>query len=334
MGEAAMRAHRLLPLVLIVVVVMLSGCPPKPKPVLGVSASEHDFGTGSGPWTFTVWNSGGRNTVLNFTLSVSDAWIQLNVDNGSSTGAGDTVAIQVTVNTALLAPGVNTGAIEIVSNGGGATIAVTARGPGGEGEGEDDLLFIHHSVGDNWLSHSLRNALLAKTYVDEVNEITYGTDFPPDTGRPDSLAPTPGDLTDMHHWIRWFNDYIGRLRTHGSADGENRIVLFKSCFPNSNIEDDGDEPGDPFIDWRALVNYRAVYRHPEGPGNTYNDGGRTYRALEDVFAANPNRLFIAVTAPPLHYAPVDDTTNANAARAPSTTGSRTPGCPDTGRAPA
>jgi len=176
----------------------------------------------------------------------------------------------------------------------------------------DDLVFIHHSVGQNWLDNGLDAALLAKGYVDERNDITYGTEVPPDPGRPDSLDPTAGDLTDMCHWIRWFNDYLAQVRAYGCADGVNRIVMFKSCFPNSDIGDDGAEPGDPFSQDRTLANYRAIFRHPNGPGNTYTDGAATYRPLEDIFAGNPDTLFIYVTAPPLRYA---ETTNANAHRA-------------------
>jgi len=179
----------------------------------------------------------------------------------------------------------------------------------------DDLVFIHHSVGEDWLNHSLHTALLAKAYIDERNDITYGTDLPPDGGRPDSLADVPGDSTDLHHWILWFNDYLGGVKAHDCSNGVNRIVVFKSCFPNSHIDDDGTEPGDPFSDWATLANYRAVFRHPDGPGNTTSHGGADYRALDDVFAENPDTLFIYVTAPPIHYAPWDDTDDAAAHRA-------------------
>ena len=90
----------------------------------------------------------------------------------------------------------------------------------------DDLIFIHHSVGRNWLSHSLHDALLAKSYIDERNDIYYDIDVLPDSGRPDSLAPVPGDKTSMHHWILWFNDYYDGIRNHGCADGFNRIIMF------------------------------------------------------------------------------------------------------------
>jgi hypothetical protein len=161
----------------------------------------------------------------------------------------------------------------------------------------DDFVFIHHSCGANWLGSGLTTALDAKPYVDEVNDITYGTDVAPDTGRPDSLASVPGDQTDMVHWIRWFNDYLAHVKTYGCANGYNRIIMFKSCYPLSNIYEDGTEPGDPFSGNQSLANYKAVFRHPSGAGNTYLDGGYTYRPLEDVFALNPDVLFIAVTAP-------------------------------------
>ncbi|RLF32869.1 MAG: hypothetical protein DRN07_04030, partial [Thermoplasmata archaeon] len=191
----------------------------------------------------------------------------------------------------------------------------------GENHGEerwssdDDLIFIHHSCGQNWLTNSLHAALLAKDYIDERNDIYYGTDLSPDAGRPDSLAPTPGDSTNMNHWILWFNDYLGGVKTHGCSDGVNRIIMFKSCYPISNIEDNGTEPGDPFSSWQTLANYKAVYRHYNGSGNTYTYNGYTYRPLEDIFAQNPDILFIPVTAPPRHYAPTDATNDAEAHRA-------------------
>jgi hypothetical protein len=180
---------------------------------------------------------------------------------------------------------------------------------------DNDLIFIHHSVGKRWLDHSLHNALVAKNYIDERNDIYYGTDLDPDSARPDSLAPTPGDKTNMNHWILWFNDYLNGVKKHGCDDGFNKIIMFKSCYPISNIVANGSEPGDPFSSTQTVVNYTAVYRHPSGSGNTYIHNGYTYEPLEDVFADNPDILFIPVTAPPRHYAPVDATTDAEAHRA-------------------
>jgi hypothetical protein len=161
----------------------------------------------------------------------------------------------------------------------------------------DDLLFIHHSCGENWLNDGLRDALIAKSYIDEVNEITYGTTLTPDAGRPDSLGSVPGDNTNMNHWVLWFNDYLQRMKQHDCADGTNKIIMYKSCFPTSDIYADGTEPGDPFVDEQSLVNYKAVYRHPDGAGHAYTHDSYTYKPLGDVFAENPGVLFIVITAP-------------------------------------
>ena len=180
---------------------------------------------------------------------------------------------------------------------------------------EDDLIFIHHSCGSNWLSNSLHDALLGKDYIDERNDITYNVDLSPDSSRPDSLSPTLGDKTNMHHWILWFNDYLNGVISHGCNNGINKIIMFKSCYPASNIESNGNEPGDPFVSSKTVANYKAVFRHPNGPGNSYSHNDHIYKSLEDIFAENPDILFIPVTAPPRHYAPSDATNDAQAHRA-------------------
>ncbi len=161
----------------------------------------------------------------------------------------------------------------------------------------DDLIFIHHSCGNNWLNDGLRDALLAKSYIDEVNEIYYGDSVSNDSGRPDSISSPQGDSTDMCQWILWFNDYLNSIKSYGCADGSNVIIMFKSCYPASCIFSDGTEPGDPFDCDQSLVNYRAIYRHPSGSGNTYTYESNVYKPLEDIFAENPDVLFIPVTAP-------------------------------------
>lgn len=208
----------------------------------------------------------------------------------------------------------------------------------------DDLVFIHQSCGRSWLDNSLREALLAKDYVDEYHDISDGVDVPPDAGRPDSLQQygplraslgcsggnerlcftrvrdsidgrPPGDHTNMHHWILWFNDYLESVKSYDAKDGINRMIMFKSSPSASSIHGDGAEPGDPFSSARTLANYKAVFRHPDGRGNTYSRNGHTYKPLEDIFAENPDTLFILVTAPPTHYAPWDVSSNASAHRA-------------------
>ncbi len=201
---------------------------------------------------------------------------------------------------------------------GGLLVGVTAWGGRAYGAlnvhpgSSDDLLFIHHSCGGNWLGSGLDAALTAKDYIDERNDITYGTDLAPDRSRPDSLGSTPGDQTDMNHWICWFNDYLEGVLTYGCSSGTNRIILFKSCYPISGIGGAGTEPGDPFSAEKTLANYKAVYRHPGGSGGTFTNSGNIYKPLEDIFAEHPDILFIPVTAPPLCY---ECTSDADAARA-------------------
>jgi hypothetical protein len=58
----------------------------------------------------------------------------------------------------------------------------------------------------------------------------------------------------------------------------------------------------------------VVFRHPDGPGHTYSFNGNTYKPLEEIFAENPETLFIFVTNPPSHYGPEDATNDENARR--------------------
>ena len=107
--------------------------------------------------------------------------------------------------------------------------------------------------------------------------------------------------------------------------------MFKSCYPISDVGSDGSPPGDPFSSVRrSLANYKAVYRNAAGSGTTYTNGGYSYLPLEDIFAANPDTLFIPVTAPPLdlHAARA---TPMRTAPGCSTTGSRTIGSAATTR---
>jgi hypothetical protein len=179
---------------------------------------------------------------------------------------------------------------------------------------DDDLVFIHHSCGQNWLDNSLHTALADKDYIDERNDIYYGVDVTPDTGRPDSLGGTPGDSTDMNHWLMWFNDYLTNVTAHGCADGANRIIMFKSCYPNSAVWGEGTAPGDPFSSSFTIANLKAVYSNANAVDGTYTNGGYVYKPLEQVFSEHPEILFIPVTAPPLHecQTSADDAARARA----------------------
>ena len=207
---------------------------------------------------------------------------------------------------------------------------------------QSDLIFLHHSVGQHWLDEGLREALLQKPYIDNVDDTFYGTYVSPSPGRPASLAPRPGDFTDANHWIFWFNDYLEAIKNRDNPEGfldtyaekitaripaagsffdlilgqpvpgNNKIVVFKSCFLDNNMHSEATGPVDPFSDTRTFANHQAVFRHPDGAGNTYTHNRFTYKPLEDIFAENPNTLFIFVTNPPSHYGPQDAITDENA----------------------
>jgi len=160
------------------------------------------------------------------------------------------------------------------------------------------LIFIHHSCGENWLADDhggLGRALSQNRYV--VSDTNYGWG-------PDSI----GDRTDIVDWPEWFlgpgsRDVLAALfrerevhspytQTMADPGGENEVVMFKSCFPNSNLE---GRPSDP--------------PRREG-GLTVGHAKAVYNDLLRFFATRPDKFFVAVTAPP-----VRDSTHAANARA-------------------
>jgi hypothetical protein len=158
------------------------------------------------------------------------------------------------------------------------------------------LIFIHHSCGENWLTDghgNLGEALARNNYF--VSDTNYGWG-------PNSI----GDRTDITDWPEWFTGpqsgrimealrgESGRLSSYarGASDpgGENRIILFKSCFPNSNLE---GAPTDP---------------PRRGHGLTVGNAKAIYNELLTYFRTQPGTLFVALTAPPVQ----DPTYGANA----------------------
>ena len=149
------------------------------------------------------------------------------------------------------------------------------------------LIFIHHSTGENWLSDGYGNlgqALADNNYF--VSDTNYGWG-------PNGI----GDRTDIPDWEEWFRsgntvEYMDALfnedeqhadYSRNSADpgGENEIILFKSCFPNSDLE--GSPNDAPTADgWLTVGHAKYVYNE-----------------ILDYFRQHPEKLFVVVTAPPL-----------------------------------
>jgi hypothetical protein len=84
----------------------------------------------------------------------------------------------------------------------------------------------------------------------------------------------------------------GYTRLFDDPGGENQIVLFKSCFPNSALEGSPGDPPDP-DGWLTVGHAKYVYNEILG-----------------YFATRPDKLFVVITAPPL-----SDSSYADNARA-------------------
>ncbi len=141
------------------------------------------------------------------------------------------------------------------------------------------MVFLHHSVGRGILqAGGLQDSLLEMGV--SVKGATYGDEI--------------GQHTDIPDWPEKFRtrmDDILSFQGHPNRSYEgvltNDIVMFKSCFPNSDIGDGGSG--------RTLSSFQAEFEK-----------------LTPSFAAQPGKLFIYLTAPPLHPG---STTPANAERA-------------------
>ena len=172
------------------------------------------------------------------------------------------------------------------------------------------LIFIHHSCGSNWLSDGnggLGIALRDSNYF--VIDTNYGWG-------PASI----GSSTDIGHWWLWFRgpdsaEYLEALyaedgqhssysRMSTDVDGENQIIMFKSCYPNSGLKGDVNDPV-PAIDNNPL--------RGQGCGSQYHTVANAkgiYIDLLEYFKTQPDKLFVVITAPPL-----TDATYADNARA-------------------
>ena len=128
-----------------------------------------------------------------------------------------------------------------------------------------NLVFIHHSVGENWLNDGLCQALNDSGY--HVADIYYGW-------------REYGDNTDTVSWPTWFTDEVMDLvyqemnamtaqNALEPAAGENTIIMFKSCFPNSDV---GSDPSDEMAIYNSLLPY---------------------------FEQHPDKMFVLVTPPPM-----------------------------------
>ena len=203
-------------------------------------------------------------------------------------------------------PGVSIAAVAVAT----ALVAAALLAPVASGEGERrayadnpgppssaaKLIFIHHSCGENWLADGnggLGTALRDNNYF--VSDTNYGWG-------PDGI----GDSTDIGHWWTWFRGpdsptYTAALYAESGQNssysrratdpgGANEIVMFKSCFPNSNVTGDPNAAA-PQIGSNPL-------KGGSGPLTVANCKG-IYIDILEYFRSRPDKLFVAVTAPPM-----------------------------------
>ena len=153
-----------------------------------------------------------------------------------------------------------------------------------------DLVFLHHSIGGQWLAQpgpedgdnclyqthpnggGLRKALEAQGYI--VHEASFGSRVAEDT--------------DFVHWPPKFRERMDEILTCRRQDDplpdgqRNRVVMFKSCYPNSGFIREGIPPGKADSPEKTVENAKAVYA-----------------ALLEEFARHPDVLYLSATAPPL-----------------------------------
>lgn len=172
------------------------------------------------------------------------------------------------------------------------------------------LIFIHHSTGENWLSDSnggLGIALRNNNYF--VSDTNYGWG-------PDSI----GDNTDIGYWWNWFrgtssSTYMSALYNESGQNasysrlstkpaGENEIIMFKSCFPNSAFQGSATDTVPP-IGSNPLAGQDSSSAY-----HTIANAKGIYMDILEYFRTKQDKLFIVITAPPL-----SDNTWANNARA-------------------
>ncbi len=148
------------------------------------------------------------------------------------------------------------------------------------------LIFVHHSSGENWLTDGNGNLGLT---LDKANYFVSDTNY---GWGPDAI----GDRTDIVNWREWFRgensgsslaalysengQNSGYTRSLADPGGENEIVMFKSCFPNSSLEGNPNDPPAP------------------GDGLTVGNAKYIYNDLLKYFATRPDKLFVVITAPP------------------------------------
>ena len=171
------------------------------------------------------------------------------------------------------------------------------------------LIFIHHSTGQAWLDDGhggLGLALRDNNYF--VSDTNYGWGASSPAVLPLSRGTDIGSTTDIGDWWSWFRGpdaptYLPTLYT--STDqwcaysrlatdpgGENEIIMFKSCSPNSQLS--GPDSPAP-----AIADDPLKGESCGGSDFTVANAKGIYNDLLGYFGAHTDKLFVAIVAPPV-----------------------------------
>jgi methionine-rich copper-binding protein CopC len=118
-----------------------------------------------------------------------------------------------------------------------------------------------------------------------------------------------GSSTDIGNWWEWFRgpesttyldalydekgQYSSYSRLATAASGENEIIIFKSCFPNSALQ---GSPSDPV----PSISNNPLKGESCGSGaHTVANAKGIYIDILQYFQTRQDKLFIIITAPPL-----------------------------------
>lgn len=149
-----------------------------------------------------------------------------------------------------------------------------------------DLIFVHHSTGRGLILQGNLRPLLTEAGYEFWDQDYNAIGLTGPDGRSTGYGYNiPHDNTDPDGYVTLFRQSLYQ-RPWNAFSGimQHQVIVFKSCFPNSNMESDD-----------RLAQYQAYYRQ-----------------IRDVAAAYPDHLFILLTSPPLEPG---STTPENAARA-------------------
>jgi hypothetical protein len=184
------------------------------------------------------------------------------------------------------------------------------------------LVFIHHSVGEGWLSPwggGLLDSLNLNNYYVHDTNYDWG---PADQDVTDGA--NVGSHTDIGYWYNWFLGphrtaylnavYANTILTPGLENstgisdpgGENLIVMFKSCFVSVQvIGGQANDAPTPKGLYNALCGHGVLDDSLDERYSVANIKG-LYRDLLDYFATRQDKLFILITSPPWRESEADD----------------------------